>query len=417
MKKFTVAILGCGNRGGDTYGNLLTESGKFTVAALCDRDKARLAYYGARFGGEMFSDEEEFFAKKRADVLVVATMDRDHVRQGIRGLELGYDLLLEKPISDSKEECEALLAAQKRSGGKVLVCHVLRYAPAFVLVEKLLRAGKIGQLVEIQALEQVAYWHMAHSFVRGNWRRRDETAPMILAKCCHDLDLLQFYAGSRAKTVSSVGDLAYFKPENAPLGAQKRCLTCPLVETCPYSAKRIYIDTWKEGGCKPSIWPHIQITSAYPLTEKALYEALETGPYGRCVYACDNDVVDHQLVEIAFENGVKATLTMMGFTAGCGRIMRFHGTLGEIVLDELGDTVRLLPFGGKEEVYSISALGAVDSGHGGGDAGLCNMLYEVLSGGGTEGTSLAASIESHLMAFAAEDSRKMGGACISVHGN
>ena len=413
MKKFTVAILGCGNRGGETYGNLLTESGKFTVAALCDRDPDRLAYYGARFGGETFSDEEEFFAKRRADVLVVATMDRDHVRQGIRGLELGYDLLLEKPISDSREECEALLAAQKRSGGKVLVCHVLRYAPAFVCVDELLRAGKIGQLIEIQAFEQVAYWHVAHSYVRGNWRRREETAPMILAKCCHDLDLLQYYAGSRAKSVASVGDLAYFKCGNAPAHAAKRCLCCPLIETCPYSAKRIYIDTWKEGGCLPSVWPHIQITSAYPLTEQALYEALEAGPYGRCVFACDNDVVDHQIVEIAFE----ASLTMMGFTAGCGRIMRFHGTLGEIVLDELADTVRFCPFGGKEETFRISDLGAVASGHGGGDAGLCKMLYEVLSGNETEATSLAASIESHLMAFAAEESRLSGGERVLVHEN
>ena len=415
---FTAAILGCGNRGAETYAKLLSEKENFSIVSLCERDGERLAYYGELFSvpaEARFSSEEPFFERKRADLLVIATMDADHVRQAVKALSLGYDLLLEKPVSDKREELEELLAAQKKYGGKVVVCHVLRYAPAFVKAAELLKEGRIGKLVAIQSLEQVAYWHEAHSYVRGNWRSRKDTAPMILAKCCHDLDLLQYYANSRAKSVSSVGDLVWFKPENAPAGAAKRCLDCKYVETCPYSAKRIYVDTWKAGGQLPAVWPQTQITSEYPLTEEKLYRAIREGAYGRCVYFCDNDVVDHQLTDIVFENGVKATLTMTAFTAGIGRIMRFFGTLGEIVLDEGEDLLSLKPFGGEREDFRISALGEMDSGHGGGDRGLVDTLYEVLCGKEGE-TSLERSVESHLMAICAEESRLKEGALVYVHG-
>ena len=419
MKTFTVAILGCGNRGAQTYGALMhMRPEEFEIVALCDRNAERLHSFGERFSvppQDRFADEEKFLESKRADLLVIATMDRDHVREGLRALALGYDILLEKPITDSEEECRALLAAQKKYGGKVLVCHVLRYAPAFKKAGELLREGRIGKLVAIQALEQGAYWHVAHSFVRGNWHSREETAPMILAKCCHDLDLLQYYAGARAKSVSSVGALSHFKEENAPEGAAMRCLECKYIETCPYSAKRIYLDDFKKKGRPAQEWPFSQVTSAYPMSETDLTKALKEGPYGRCVYHSDNDVVDHQLVEIVFENGVKANLTMMGFTAEGGRIMRFFGTHGEIVLDEAADTLALKIFGMRPILYKISELGDVESGHGGGDSGLISDLYAVLSGEEVGATSLEASVESHLMAYAAERSRLQGGEKIELH--
>ncbi len=413
MKKYSVAILGCGNRGAQTYGVLMqARPDEFEIVALCDKSAERLNTFGGRFSvpeALRFRDEEAFFESKRADLLVIATMDRDHVRECLRALALGYDILLEKPITDSEKECKALLAAQKKYGGKVLVCHVLRYAPAFRKAAEILEQGKLGKLVAIQALEQVAYWHVAHSYVRGNWRSREETAPMILAKCCHDLDLLQYYAASRAVSVSSVGDLAHFKAENAPEGAAARCLDCRYVETCPYSAKRIYLDDFRNKGCPAQEWPFSQLTAAYPMTEADLEKALREGPYGRCVYRCDNDVVDHQLVEIAFENGVKATLTMMGFTADIGRIMRFFGTHGELVLDEAADALTLKVFGETPVTYKISELGAIETGHGGGDNGLISDLYAFLSGADAGATPLEASVESHLIAYAAERSRLKGG--------
>ncbi len=419
MRPFTVAILGCGNRGAQTYGVLMqARPSEFQIVALCDGNAERLKVFGERFSvpeQNRFAHEDEFLESKRADLLVIATMDRDHVRECLRALALGYDILLEKPITDSKEECEALLAAQKKYGGKVLVCHVLRYAPAFKKAAELIKAGKIGDLVAIQALEQVAYWHVAHSYVRGNWHSREQTAPMILAKCCHDLDLLQWYAGSRAVSVSSVGDLRHFRAENAPAGAAERCLSCKYVDACPYSAKKIYLEDFKKKGCPAQEWPFSQITSAYPMSEDDLTKALSEGPYGRCVYHMDNDVVDHQLVQISFANGVKATLTMMGFTADIGRIMRFFGTAGELVLDEAADSLALKVFGGETTVYPISALGETDGAHGGGDNGLVSDLYDVLTGKDKGETSLEASVESHLMAYAAEESRLRGGENILLH--
>ena len=372
-------------------------------------DLNELKKYGERFGvptENRFGDEESFLREKRADLLVIATMDRDHVHQCLAGLALGYDVLLEKPIASDRKSCEKLLAAQKASGRQVFVCHVLRYAPAFVKVSELLAQKRIGRLVAIQALEQVAYWHQAHSYVRGNWRREEETAPMILAKCCHDLDLLQFYARSRCESLTSVGDLTYFLADNAPEGCARRCTECAFRRTCPYSAERIYLDRWEEEGKPERAWPYTQVTNVCPLTR----------PYGRCVFFCDNDVVDHQLTQMVFENGVKATLVMTAFTANGGRIMTFFGTDGEIVLNEEKDEILVKPFGAQAERISISSLGIGGYGHGGGDVGLVETLYRVLCGEISAETSLEASVESHLMAICAEESRLKGGARIAVHG-
>lgn len=418
-KIFTVAILGCGARGSEAYGRLFFEmKDKYKIVALCDTSAEKLEKYGKIFGvpaENRFLTEEEFFKAKRADLVTVTTLDRDHVRQCLAALKLGYDVMLEKPITDSVEECKQLLAAQKQYGGKVVVCHVLRYAPAFRKVDELLAEGAVGRLVAIQAIEQVAYWHQAHSYVRGNWRKAADTTPMILAKCCHDLDLLQHYAGSKCKSVSSVGDLTFFKAENAPEGAAKRCLDCKYQDECAYSAKRQYLDGWKKGGCPENRWPYNVITMALPLTEEAITEALKNGQYGRCVFACDNDVVDHQLTQMTFENGVKATLTMTAFTANGGRIMRFCGTHGEIVLDETHDLLEVKKYGQDPVQIQLTNLNEGGYGHGGGDQGLISTLYDILSGKADARTSLEASIESHLVGICAEESRKAGGKLITVH--
>lgn len=254
---YAVAILGCGQRGAESYGALIDEDKKkFKIVSLCEIDSFKLNKYKDRFcvdESNCFQNEGDFFEKRRADVLLITTMDQDHVRQCVKALSLGYDILLEKPITSQKAECYELLDAQGKYGGKVIVCHVLRYAPAFIKAAELIDEGRIGKLVAIQALEQVNYWHQAHSYVRGNWRRVEDTAPMIIAKCCHDLDLLQYYARSKCKSVSSVGDLVFFKSENASKGSAKRCLDCQFKDSCAYSAKRIYIDDWKKRGCAADI--------------------------------------------------------------------------------------------------------------------------------------------------------------------
>lgn len=416
---YTVAIIGVGARGGDVYGSLLAETKQdaFKIVSICDLKEERLTRFGEIFGvaeNARFTDEEVFFQEKRADLLIVATPDKCHVRHCLKGFELGYQIMTEKPLSDNKEECEALLAAQKKAGATALVCHVLRYAPAFVKTAELLQQGEIGQLVAIDALERVGYAHYAHSYARGNWRKLAISAPMILAKCCHDLDLLQFYANSKCKSISSVGDLVYFKEENAPEGSTARCLDCPHSATCPYSAVKQYLTYWKETNCPEDHWP-FNIMAQAPVTEEKILTSLKEGPYGRCVYRSDNDVVDHQLTTMTFENGVKATLTMTGFTAMGGRRYNFHGTLGELVLDEALNTLTLHKYGSEAVVYTLSDLREKGYGHGGGDGKLIDCLYDMLNGNASAATSFEASIESHLMGICAEESRLQGGELVYIH--
>ena len=415
---FTVAILGVGARGADVYGRIMAnQPDKFKIVSLCDLREERLSVFGKEFGvseDNRFTNEESFFERKRADALIIATQDADHVRHAIRAFELGYDVLLEKPITDSEKECKRLLAAQKKYNRKALVCHVLRYAPAFVKSFELIEKGEIGRLVCIDALERVGYWHQAHSFVRGNWRSTDYTAPMILAKCCHDLDLLQYYAKSKCKSISSVGDLTYFTSENAPEGAADQCVSCKHSDSCPYSAKKIYIDMWKENGSPEDTWPYNIIAQA-PLDEDKLLHSIKTTPYGRCVYRCDNNVVDHEITEINFENGVKANLTMTAFTYRGGRRLHFFGTLGELILEEENDTLTLNRFGKESEVIDISIKNTGGYSHGGGDINLILEFYDVLCGKENASTSLEASLESHLMGIYAEKSRLRCGKKYSVH--
>ena len=243
MKKFTVAILGVGSRGAETFGRIMSEKPEeFEIVSLCDIKEDRLLKYREIFHvsqENLFVDETSFFQKKRADVLVIATQDNDHVRHCIKALELGYDILLEKPITKHETECYQLLETQKKYGGKVVVCHGLRYAPAFLKIKELLEEKICGDLILIDSIEQVSYWHQAHSFVRGNWRNSEQTSPMILQKCCHDLDLLQYYVGAKCETLSSIGGLNYFKKENRPQGAADRCVNCQYHSSCSYSAENI----------------------------------------------------------------------------------------------------------------------------------------------------------------------------------
>ena len=418
-KIFTAAIVGCGGRGCEAYGKLFYElKDKYKVNCLCDVNEKKLDKYSKMLEVPLencFDDEDEFFAKKRADICVIATLDKDHVRQAIKALKVGYDILLEKPITDDVKECKKLLKAQQKYGGKVLVCHVLRYAPAYIKTAELLNSGTIGRLVAIQAIERVTYWHQAHSYVRGNWRNTKDTTPMILAKCCHDLDLLQYYANSSCTSVSSVGDLTFFNKQNKPKDASDRCLSCKYVDTCPYSAKCVYLDGWKKNGCQPNDWPYNVVTMANPLTEDAILEGIKNGPYGRCVFECDNNAVDHQIVEMTFNNGVKASLTMTGFTATGGRIYSFYGTYGELVLDENVGVIKVRKFNQEEEIISLDNLAEGGHSHGGGDYGIVTSLYDMLSGKANFSTSLKASIESHLMGIFAEKSRLNGGKTYKIH--
>ncbi|MBE7079086.1 MAG: Gfo/Idh/MocA family oxidoreductase [Clostridiales bacterium] len=418
-KKLTVSIIGVGGRGGEAYGRYInTLRDKFQLVSLCEINPVRLKKYGDMFEVKpenRFLSEDEFFKKKRSDVLIVSTQDRQHVAQAKRALLLGYNLLLEKPISDDVEELRSLLKTAQETGGKVMVCHVLRYTAMVRKIEEILKSGALGMLVSIDQTENVVYWHEAHSYVRGNWRKREESTPMIMAKCCHDLDLLQHFAGSKCKSVSSMGSLAYFKKAYQPVGAADRCLDCKFVDSCKYSAKRVYIEMWKNLGSPKNVVPMSIITNAYPLTEEAIYEAIKEGPYGRCAFACDNNVVDNQTTIMQFENGVTATLKMEAFVSRNGRDIRFFGTQGELEVREGEDLIVLRRYFETPKTWRISELTDDLEGHGGGDHRIIDALYEVMTEKNLSAdTSLEKSIESHYMAIAAEESRLKGGELVQI---
>lgn len=422
-KIITISIIGLGNRGGDCYGKYIHESkDRYKITSLCDVNEYRLKKYGEMFdvaGEDRFLSEDEFFAQKRSDVLLIATLDKLHVRQAVKALDLGYDLILEKPISDDAEELKMLAEKAKEKGRMVLVCHVLRYTTMIRKIKKLLDEGAIGKLISLDQTENVCYWHQAHSFVRGNWRKKEETAPMILAKCCHDLDLIQYFIGARCKSVASMGSLAYFKCENKPEGAADRCIDCKYMKECKYSAYRIYLDEWYKCG-RQNIIPFTIVTDVFPVTEEALLKSLKESCYGRCVFSCDNDVVDNQTTIMQFENGVTATLKMEGFTARGGRDFRFFGTEGELELYEIEDKIILRRYMEEPVVWKISELvdelgGQGEGGHGGGDHRMLDSLYNIYFGDKFSASSaIEGSVESHYMALAAEKSRENCGKLIEL---
>lgn len=405
----TFAVLGFGARG-KNYTGLIKEMQENSVLAVCDTNTDRLAMAKALHSipDEMlFTDEDVFFGKGRlADICIVSTQDKQHHAHALKALNAGYDLLLEKPIATSAEEVLDIYYTAKRLGRKVFVCHVLRYAPFFTFIKKEIDSGKYGRVSTINLTEHVNYWHQAHSYVRGHWRNTDESSPMIVAKCCHDIDILIWLMGDQVKTVSSQGSLRLFKRENQPEGAADRCMDCKLVESCPYSAYKIYIQKRLEKE-KKLRWPLDVL--ANDITRENIIEALKTGPYGRCVFACDNTAVDHQVTNMLFENGSTAHLTMTAFSDMGRRDIYVHCEYGEISGNMLENKLHCRLFGEDEEtVIDVGELAKETSGygHGGGDYFLIRDIIAESNGEQTQGlTSIENSVESHIVGFAAETSR------------
>ena len=415
----TFAICGCGARGLEAYAPYqLTHPEEMKVVAGADVRPERLELLQKRFGvpaGMCFPSDEALLAQPRlADVMIVSTQDRQHVDAALKALDKGYHILLEKPISPDLDQCRALQKKAHETGRLVVVCHVLRYTRFYAALEDLLRRGAVGKVETIDAIEHVAYWHQAHSFVRGNWRRSDETSPMILAKSCHDMDILRWLAGEPCLRVQSFGSLDYFRAENAPEGAALRCLDgCKCKDECPYDAEKIYItDPRTSIRGRGAAWP-CGVLASEPNEEK-IWAALRTGPYGRCVFHCDNDVVDHQTVNLEFANNIHATFTMTAFTQDCHRTIKATGTLGEVEGDMERNTLTLRRFGKPEQVIDLREEGGEFSGHGGGDFGLMRQFCRLIREGGEALTGVDASVESHVMALAAEASRLDGGRTITL---
>ncbi|NUR82751.1 MAG: Gfo/Idh/MocA family oxidoreductase [Nonomuraea sp.] len=406
----TLAVIGAGLRG-IGYARHALNSGRARVVAVAEPDPLRRQSLADEHGipaANVFADWRDLLAGDRlADAIIVATQDRLHVEPAVRAAELGYHILLEKPMAPTEEEATAIAEAAERHGVLLAVCHVMRYTPYTRALKELVDSGRIGQVMNIQHLEQVGWWHHAHSFVRGNWRNEDESAPMLLAKACHDLDWIVHLKGALPERLSSFGNLVHFRPEQRPAGATGRCLDCPVEATCPYSAKRLYLGCL--GDPVKEYWPLSAVTHDH--TEEGVLTALREGPYGRCVYASDNDVVDTQVVTMEFADGTSATCTVTAFAALEHRKTRVFGTHGSIEGD--GVTLRLHDFL-TDEVSVIDtrsdAGASAATGHGGGDGALLDAFVAAVAGGDPSLvlTSGQESLATHRVVWAAERARHTG---------
>lgn len=304
-------------------------------------------------------------------------------------------MLLEKPISPSEKECRDILALAKKTGRIVAVCHVLRYAPYFIQLRELIQSGAIGELVSIQHLEPIGYDHMAHSYVRGNWHNSKKTTPIILAKSCHDLDILRWMVGKPSKSIQAFGDVKWFRKEHAPPGSTARCTDgCAIESTCPYSA----IEHYQR---RRSRVYTLDLPDDKTKWDEAIFERLKTTNYGRCVYRMENNQPDHYIANILFENNITASFSMEAFTSYEGRRTRIMGSTGDIVGDMNSFVLTDFRTGQKTEWKQPT------DGHGGGDWRLVANWIQAITEKNPAllSSTIDQSIESHLMGFAAEKSR------------
>ena len=402
-KPLSIAVLGCGSRG-RTYSKLIASFGdRYQLTAAADLNASRREVVSSLGQIQEYASAEALFAAgKLADVLIIATQDSQHFDHAIQALELGYDLLLEKPAAESLARCEEIDRRARALGRRVALGFVLRYTPFYSTVKRIIDSGKLGRVISIRSHEGVEPYHQAHSYVRGHWAKTSNSSPMIVAKCSHDADILCWLGGAPAAEVSSHGDRTWFRAENAPLGAPARCTDgCPAAQDCLYDSHR-YL------GDKRS-WLRMVMDGNEQATDADIMEFLKTSPWGRCVYHCDNDVVDHQVLACELTNGITATHTMTAFD--CGRGIEIYGTLGALKggspYSEAGTPelwLRHHAQGNIEPVEIYQQDDAGYAGHGGGDWGLVNALEGLFLGAEALPPGLD-GLAGHQLAFLAEEAR------------
>ena len=415
MKKVKLILIGAGDRG-TKYTTLGAEiCPEFELVGVADPNPIRRNYIKEKFSldeSACFESWEDILAlPKMADAAIIATQDQLHFAPAMKAISLGYHLLLEKPAAPTPEECLQIAKAANDKGVHAIVCHVLRFTPFFRLLKSMIDEGKLGQIINIDHVECVGNVHHSHSYVRGNWRNSQTSTPMILAKSCHDIDILQWLLGKKCTRVQSFGSLSYFRRENLPVGATEYCYQgCAVEQECPYSAMRIYHD--------PTCAHRNKITGKHASTEEDIDYAIRHTNYGKCVFLCDNNVVDHQVVNLEYEDGATVTFTMSAFNKG-GRRIRIMGTKGEINAEMKDDHILFYDFDTRKtsKIYITGAVldEHISGGHGGGDRGIIRSFCQFLAGTyeGNSITDISTSVENHLVTFAAEKSR-VDGQVISI---
>jgi predicted dehydrogenase len=404
-----IAVLGCGSRG-RTYSKIIASlPERYRLIAAADpAETRRKAVTSLAPDGQIraFENDQELFAAgKLADVLIIATQDAQHFDHAMAALELGYDILLEKPAAESLERCEEIDRRARELDRRVALCFVLRYTPFYSTVKRLIDSGKLGRIISIRTHEGVEPYHQAHSYVRGHWSKSAESTPMIVAKCSHDADLLCWLGGSVAAKISSYGDRTWFRPENAPEGAPPRCTDgCPAAADCIYDSHRYLSDKRR--------WLSMVMDGWQEADDATVFDFLKKSPWGRCVYHCDNDVVDHQVLACELANGITATHTMTAFD--CGRTIEIYGTKAAL---KGGDPYK--EAGAAELWLRDHATGAIEpvkipreseggyAGHGGGDGGLIAELGTLFRGENALPPGLD-GLAGHRLAYLAEKARATG---------
>lgn len=398
-----IVLIGAGQRG-RIYADYMKESKNAQVVAIVEPHEGRrnAAANALEVAPQnCFTDVSELFALgKIADAVIIASMDLDHYQQVIAAIQLGYHILLEKPVSPNPQECVKIANMAEKKGVHIVVCHVLRYTAFFSTIKEVLDSGRLGKIMSIQHNENIGNFHMAHSFVRGNWRNSELSSPIIMQKSCHDMDILVWLVGSNCKKMVSFGQLKHFTPQNAPKGSAEYCVDCKIRESCRFDAEKSYMPARTD-------WPATVVTQDQ--TEDGLKKALEHGQFGRCVYHCDNNVCDTQGCLIEFENGVTVNFTLSAFTNKMCRTLKIMCEHGEIRATDASNTIEIIPFSSnqcetvrEEIIVTATPIG----GHGGGDRGIIEDFCALLNGTNTDSrSSIRLSIESHLMAHAAEKSR------------
>lgn len=411
MKKVKLVLIGAGDRG-TTYVNFGAEAcPEMEIVAVADPDPVRRNYVRDKFNlpeDACFEYGEDLLKlPKMADAAIIATQDQKHYHLALAAIEKGYHLLLEKPAAPTPEECLDIAEKANAKGVHVIVCHVLRFTPFFRLLKNTIESGRIGKVMNMIHIECVGNVHQSHSYVRGNWHKTSESSPMILAKSCHDIDILQWLIDEECTRVQSFGSLTYFRKENMPEGAPEYCYQgCPAEADCPYSALKIY---------KQRNFPSFVKTSTrkHEPTDEDIEKAITETNYGKCVFRCDNDVVDHQVVNLEYTSGATVSFTMSAFNKG-GRTIRIMGTKGEITAAMNSDHISIFDFNTRkiDKIMIADAIQdeEISGGHGGGDRGIIRSFCQLLTGTytGNSITDITTSINNHLATFAAEESRITG---------
>jgi predicted dehydrogenase len=431
-------VIGAGDRGRNAYAPLLLARPELgLIVAVAEPDEERRRAFAARFGlsaDACFASDRELLEHSRlADFAIVATPDAYHLEPATAALERGYSVLLEKPMASNEADCERLAGVAERTGSLLQICHVLRYAPLYRTLKQAIDAGEIGEIVTIQHSENVSYWHYAHSYCRGNWRNRAASSPMILAKSCHDLDILYWLAGAEPLRLTSLERPTWLCEANAPEGAPEYCIEgCRHAESCPYDAVAMYrdlspllIDLQMKTTLQSSAsaehearsevprargwrsWP-ISVITRDP-TPAGVDRALRTSRYGRCAYRVgDNDQPASQSVDVLFANGVNASFTMHSTSFREGRETRIDGTRGSIVagLYTLEQFLRVHDH--KTGLARVVDLPAIEGNHGGADPLLFEAFLAAARGEARPITTAAESLWSHRMAFAADRAAREG---------